>query len=202
MINPYFYPGMVSYIPEIQKSKSLKIQVIELIVCHAFDTTPAELSATQKIRKREYVKARQTVQYLAYKYTTKSLNIIALYYNKDHATIINSRKVIKNIIETKDKLFFPKVITAEMKVRDHINELKNGQKNNHPETTNTSNTICRSKAVMVRRLPYYRPNITVKLPGLPAPGRAIRAAAFAIHQTHEPKLPQASRQTCRKIRGY
>jgi chromosomal replication initiation ATPase DnaA len=72
-------------------------QEIFKIICefYGLDYNPA----TDPIRKRELVKARQVGHYLSKKLTRESLNQIALHIGrKDHATVLHSCKNIVSMI--------------------------------------------------------------------------------------------------------
>jgi hypothetical protein len=54
-----------------------------------------------KTRKREVVQARQTMMYLACKYTAYSLTRIGYKFGKkDHCTVLHAKKTINNLIDT------------------------------------------------------------------------------------------------------
>lgn len=58
-----------------------------------------------KYRKREIVFARQVAMYLTCKYSTMTLGKIgAKFGNKDHATVLHAKKVVKDLIVTYDKI--------------------------------------------------------------------------------------------------
>ena len=51
--------------------------------------------------------ARQCAQYLACKYVNdqKSLSKIGLFFNRDHSTVLHSREVVENMLETRNKAY-------------------------------------------------------------------------------------------------
>lgn len=131
-INPLYYPGIIFDIRfKPVKSSSLKLQTIESIVCRVFGFTPQEMNKEIKHRKRELVKARQIFHYLAKKYTPMSLYQIGAYYHKDHATVLHSCRVVTNIVETKDKDFYPLLLEAENRLQEFI-------QNNYDYTTQSA----------------------------------------------------------------
>lgn len=82
-----------------------------------------------KNKKKEIVEARQACHYLAKELTNASLSSIgAFFFNKDHGTVINSNKRIKNLIETEVD-FKDKIENIEKKCNLKIKKLKKGKIN-------------------------------------------------------------------------
>lgn len=97
----------------VTRSKTLDFKTLELFVCQSYGITPARLKENTYSKRRIFVKPRQTFQYLAYKYTFRSLEFVAYFYDKDHATVLHSCRVINQLIDTKDKEFYPLILAAE-----------------------------------------------------------------------------------------
>ena len=57
-----------------------------------------------RTKKRSIVKARQVGMYLVYKYTHFSTVITGDIFNRDHATVIHARKVVKDALDGFDPL--------------------------------------------------------------------------------------------------
>lgn len=76
------------------------IRAIEQLVCSYFSITSDELLSKSRLRK--VVEKRQIFHYTAKLYTKNSLAKIGNYrgYGYGHATVLNSIKTIKNLIET------------------------------------------------------------------------------------------------------
>ena len=68
--------------------------------------------AVAKNRKRENVFPRQVAMYLMTKFTGLSVEKIGAYFNKDHTTVLHSRKSIFNLVD------------SDKKVRKQIKELE------------------------------------------------------------------------------
>lgn len=84
--------------PCICTLKSSEILTIEEIIERSnifFD-----LDVKRKIRKREYVQARQMTMHLLYFYFKNKVEVIAPYFGKDQSTVTHSKKAIRNIFET------------------------------------------------------------------------------------------------------
>src|ERR1039458_1310126 len=104
------YPGLKipEVITQLSPSNSLITKyAIFNIVCKYFGRDTSEVLS--KTRKIEILQVRQIYHYFAIKYTKESLEIIAATTNNDHATVINSRRRISNLIDT-ERLFKQKMI--------------------------------------------------------------------------------------------
>lgn len=80
-------------------------EVINLIQITIEDYYDLERNSTHiKTRKREIVKARQLIYWFLCEYKIGSLSFIGKAIgNKDHATVLNSKKVVNNLCETDKK---------------------------------------------------------------------------------------------------
>ncbi|HEY5590650.1 MAG TPA: helix-turn-helix domain-containing protein [Paludibacter sp.] len=81
-------------------SDQLTIEIIENCVCNFFACKPKDLQ--KKSRKREVVRMRQLCHYLSSEYLKGvTLGTIGFYFGKkDHSTVSNSVKTVKNLLET------------------------------------------------------------------------------------------------------
>jgi hypothetical protein len=132
------FPGIIAeHKAAVIKNPKLNISTIEMFVCRAFNTTHLQMKENNKVRRRELTKARQMIFYLAKKWTPKSLALIGLYYHKDHSTVLHACKVITNIIETKDKDFYPILLLVEYNLKNYLNEQQSSTRNQQPATSNT-----------------------------------------------------------------
>ena len=75
----------------------MDIKTIERIVSQVMVIPVSDMH--RKCRKRDIVTARQTVYYLAIKYTKLTMVQIAKRYGQDHATVNHSFRQVKNIAE-------------------------------------------------------------------------------------------------------
>jgi hypothetical protein len=152
----YTFPGIFFETKaQILKCKWLTTKAIEKEIAHIFSTTAEALRTSSKSRKKELVKVRQTVMYLAKKYTFQTLAAIGKHYRKDHATTLHACNVITNLIETKDKDFFPLIIQADHTIKTLINEYKlNHQINDTPNAERqTSNAKPQTPSIRHRAIP-------------------------------------------------
>lgn len=82
--------------------KEVTISQLKDIVCSYYNISHEKLLS--KNQKREIVTARQIGMSLASKYTVNSLTVIGQKFgNKDHSTVIHSKKVINDLLETEPK---------------------------------------------------------------------------------------------------
>lgn len=88
-------------------SISREFAKLETIVCEEFKISRQDLKKKTKLDK--IVKARQFIFSMLYCDNYGSLANIAKVYNKDHATVLHSREVVSNIIETKCNKYFNKI---------------------------------------------------------------------------------------------
>ncbi len=74
-----------------------------------------------KNRKPKIHDARRVAIYLSLKYTSKSLNNIGKYFgNRDHATIIHTRKIVNELIECDDKIIMDLINKSEIMIDEYI----------------------------------------------------------------------------------
>lgn len=83
----------------ISRSASiLKREIIEKIICEHFDTTMEKLSYRSNCR--EIVFPRQMAMFFFVKFTRMSLNHIGRLFDRDHTTVINGSKTIRDLMDT------------------------------------------------------------------------------------------------------
>lgn len=82
---------------ELVMENPVVIFIVKLIK-NKFNKTTEELAV--KSRKKELVIPRQVALYLFSRYTKHSLTLVASIYKRNHATVVHSKKVIKNYIDT------------------------------------------------------------------------------------------------------
>lgn len=93
-----------------------------------------------RTRKREIVTTRQIIQYLANKYTFFSLNEIGLRIgNLDHCTILNSCKVVSNLIETNKSIRHDVILLK--KLIENLIDFKKTQIEDFQEKINSINDV-------------------------------------------------------------
>ena len=83
------------------------VEEFEKAVCKIFETTIREIRAEN--RKEEVVITRQLCMWYMRGNTLFSLAKIGRRYKKDHATVLHAIKTINEIIETKNKRFYPRI---------------------------------------------------------------------------------------------
>lgn len=80
-------------------NQKLSLQQISDVICSYFDVTKEYID--QKINKREICEKRQFAHKFAKKYTSNGFKEIGDFFGKkDHTTVMNSCKIIDNLIET------------------------------------------------------------------------------------------------------
>lgn len=79
-----------------------------------------------KGREREVVVVRQLIFYFLRKYSKSNLKKIGKYLYRDHATVLHSCRVVKNLIET-DKVFEQKVLIIDHEVRQMLEGIPKNQ---------------------------------------------------------------------------
>lgn len=84
--------------------KPLKLKRVVAAICIYYEMDISEFYNSYHSRIRKYVKIRQIASYFFKLYTDLSLHDIGYAFNKDHATVLNSIKKVKNYIDT-DKQF-------------------------------------------------------------------------------------------------
>lgn len=108
-MNPsyYIFPGLKqNYLTPRQLSKlksgrkdSGSLELIFGIVCDHYNVNPERVKL--RCREHELVWVRQLYCYMAKKFTSKSLKAIgSLIGNRDHTTVIHSKKVAQDLIDT------------------------------------------------------------------------------------------------------
>lgn len=108
-----------------KQNSKITINEVEDIINKEFDIEYLKdlynipINKMRTSRKKEIVAARQTFHYILKTRTPWSLNKIGfLKYKKNHATVINSIKIIKNYIDT-DKEFRKKIINIENQLNQY-----------------------------------------------------------------------------------
>lgn len=93
-------------------SRLITIMDIAHIVSGYYKITIKEMLS--KTRVQRYSKPRQIAMYFACKYTKATLAVIAKELGeKDHATALHARRVVGNMIETKDYEYYDQIVTIE-----------------------------------------------------------------------------------------
>ncbi len=95
-ISPYAIVGV-----NIEKKPKTKpsIQVIEELVCKYYKIEPDILHV--RCRRREVVKAKQTIMYLCRKHTDETLRSIGDFFGGyDHTSVLSNARTAQNIIDT------------------------------------------------------------------------------------------------------
>lgn len=101
----------------------IMVDFIKNLVCDYYSENIELIS--QKNRKREVVKCRQISMYLLVRNTTMPLSEIAKYFNKDHATVIHSRKMIENYL-TWDKDICKEISDLQIVVTEKLKKFTKG----------------------------------------------------------------------------
>ena len=86
-------------------------------VCSEYNVSTEQL--VTKDRKGEFTYPRQLIMYLAVKFNVGTYTEIANFFNRDHATVNNSIKSIRNYYET-DPLKKETINNCEKKIRSDI----------------------------------------------------------------------------------
>ena len=82
------------------------------IVSEEMDVTIEQMK--MRCRKKEFVYGRHLIWYFSKKYTTKTLQFLASYFNhRDHSTVINGIGEIKDLLYSKDEAVTRTVIIIE-----------------------------------------------------------------------------------------
>lgn len=78
------------------KTRFLTVNTVKKVITDVFETTASELSS--KSRKQEIVRKRHIFVFLMYNLTRANLLTIAKHIDRDHSTMINSRKAVVDSI--------------------------------------------------------------------------------------------------------
>ena len=84
----------------------ISILNLKTVCANAFKTTVQNMEG--KTRKQKAVKARQLCMTIL-NLDGYSLSETGKLFNRDHATTIHAKKSIYNLIETKDKIYYPSI---------------------------------------------------------------------------------------------
>ena len=98
------------------------IQELKIKIAEVFHILPNELDI--KTRVQGVVKARQLAMVILYN-DGYSLNESGIFFGKDHSTVLHAKTTIKNILSTKDALYYKKVIS----ILDYFKIKESFQKN-------------------------------------------------------------------------
>lgn len=110
-------------IEDLKKLIDLETDSMELIISEVrrFQKAPSNFTYT-KSQKRNVVHARQLAMYFGCLMTKKTLAEIGDYFGgKDHATVLHSKKTIKNLIDT-DRLIRSDVLQIHKNILEKIKE--------------------------------------------------------------------------------
>lgn len=78
------------------------INQVALIVAEHFNTTVENIHSTRKLRLRNILFVRQILFYILKKNYNYTYKVIGSHFGKDHSTVINNVKLIKNWISIND----------------------------------------------------------------------------------------------------
>jgi len=96
-----------------------KLNIVNDVVELYFNVDPKTLT-----RKRSIRIPRQISMYLMYKNTKTPLTAIGLYYKRTHATVINARQRVEDIIDSRsrsDDYYKKSIIQMQKHVDDRLN---------------------------------------------------------------------------------
>ena len=88
--------------PHLIEERQITLEEIECFVCSAKSVSPYQLAG--KTRKREIVYPRMLTHYFARILTPLSLKSIGQKHNRDHTTVLNSIRIINNLMETDETI--------------------------------------------------------------------------------------------------
>ena len=96
-MNAYAIPGI---------SRLFSHEHITMQVCRAFEVTPEEIKS--KTRERRVAVPRHVAMYIM---RQKGMRVaeVGHIFNRSHCTVIHANKNVQNIIETKDKSYYPQL---------------------------------------------------------------------------------------------
>jgi chromosomal replication initiator protein len=84
------------------QNKEISIDLIQIIICKYFNISVEQLHSN--VRKREIVQPRQIAHSLCMSLTKSSLATVGQEIGKkDHATVLNSCRTVKNLCDTESK---------------------------------------------------------------------------------------------------
>lgn len=112
-MSPYVIPGL-----KIGKANRMQNGIIDA-VCEHYDVTFKQLCSRK--RTRHLCQPRQIIMYLLFSYTSLSLREIGeIFGGYDHATVINSREKIKNLMQTVPEM---SRVIARIKIKAEIEDM-------------------------------------------------------------------------------
>jgi len=89
------------------------------VVCEKFGVERKQLN-TQKGKRgiMPLPVIRQICFYMLDRFTNMSLAKIGAEFDKDHATVLHSKKCVRDMKDTKDKDYYQKIISIELELND------------------------------------------------------------------------------------
>lgn len=79
---------------------------------------------TEKVRKTEKVAARHLSMFFSRRFTKKSLYAIGEAHGRDHATVINAIRVVKNALDTNDQRIVKHFYEIDRVIRFKMNRTR------------------------------------------------------------------------------
>lgn len=101
------------------KTRFLTVNTVKKVITDVFETTASELSS--KSRKQEIARKRHIFVFLMYNLTRANLLTIAKHIDRDHSTMINSRKAVVDSINY-DKEFNRYFVNKLLEMNDLFTE--------------------------------------------------------------------------------
>ena len=97
-------------------------------ICSSIFGIPIE-DILYKRWNKERALCRHCVSYLLYKYTAMSLKEIGKFLGRDHTTVMNSRDIIRNVIEKEQEYGYYYIMSAEEEIFKLIKQRKDAKRN-------------------------------------------------------------------------
>lgn len=122
-----FEDGKLAYKKELEENSDCRVrpEIINFIVDSVCDYYGVENDKLKKKSREEDVRfPRQVVMYLLANVAKVKLTAIAAMYNKHHSTVIHSKEVIQNYIDT-DEFVKSEIVNLTDKAKRYIQELRN-----------------------------------------------------------------------------
>lgn len=100
----------ISHNPHKAFIKSEDVEILKFTISDSFGITKDELG--KKSQSPVYSTARSLFYCILYDYAGQSLENCAKHFNQSHCTALYARKTISNILTTKDKRYYTKIVTV------------------------------------------------------------------------------------------
>lgn len=92
------------------------VNTIEKLVTSAFGSDIRQVH--QHTRKQAAVKSRHVIFFLLYNYTDMTKRAIARRYGRHHATVIHGIRNVRNLLYTKDSVYYLPIRSIERSIMD------------------------------------------------------------------------------------